>query len=155
MAELKNRIDLESYFPYLLRSISSRIGVGTSTIVVGDFRIGMREWRILAQMADKGPITNKDITDASGMDKASVSRALKYLEEQSLIEAAPSVDGNWRSKPYDLTNTGVEVYNHIAGQKLERADSLWGDMTPEEQQELIRLLQKLKKNVFRVLNDQA
>lgn len=155
MARLKNRIELNNYFPYLLRSISSRIGVGTSTIMVGSHRIGMREWRILAQMADQGSIINKQITDASGMDKASVSRALKYLEERNLIRQAPSPDDNWRTKPYELSPQGIRVYNEIAAQKLSRADKLWGDMTKAEQKELIRLLQKLKKNVDRVLSESS
>ncbi|NIB42989.1 MarR family transcriptional regulator [Pseudomaricurvus alkylphenolicus] len=152
MARVKDPIVLNNYFPYLLRSISGRIAVGTSTVNIGAHRIGMREWRILSQMADRGPLTNKDIADDTGMDKASVSRALKYLEQQNLVQPAPNGDDNWRSKPFDLTDEGGDVYCEIAAQKLARADQFWSDMSKSEQKELIRLLQKLKNNVDRVLN---
>lgn len=104
-------------------------------------------------MADRGSATNKDVTDSSGMDKASVSRAIKYLEEKKLIKQLPASDLNRRSKPYGLTSQGIKVFNEIAAQKLVRADELWSDLTKAEQKKLIYLLQKLKKNVNRVLND--
>lgn len=150
LAEIKNKIQLESYFPYLLRAISTRINVGTSSMLVEGIRIGMREWRILALMADKGIVHNKQITLDSGMDKASVSRSLKFMEQEGLIVG---VDGeSWRSKPYQLSELGIKVFDTIAADKITRANTLWEDLNKKEQAELIRLLQKLKANVDRVLD---
>ncbi len=119
-------------------------------MLVEGIRIGMREWRILALMADKGIVHNKQITLDSGMDKASVSRSLKFLEQEGLIH---SVEGeNWRSKPYQLSKRGVKVFETIAADKISRAETLWEDLNRKEQSELIRLLQKLKANVDRVLD---
>lgn len=143
----RKKIELDEYFPYLLHTISSQILLGTSTIMVGSYRIGVREWRSLAQMANQGPTSNKDICDTSYMDKGSTTRALQFLEELKLIQQVPSPEGDWRSKFYDLTQEGVAVYNEIVTEKLARADRLWSDMKIKEQKELIRLLKKLKASV--------
>ena len=148
-------IKLDNYFPFLLRAISGRIHSQTKTISIGKHRIGMREWRIIALMAEKGTITNKDISYATGMDKASISRAFKYLEDQALIKKNVEIESNWRAKPYELTPEGDEVYQEIATNKLRRVDELWQNLSIEEKDELIRLLGKLKQNVYQVLDSDS
>ncbi|VAV95424.1 hypothetical protein MNBD_ALPHA04-2374 [hydrothermal vent metagenome] len=149
--KLKNRIELDSYFPYLLRAISAYIGRGTASTTVRTHGIGMREWRILALMGDRGAVTGKAISIDSGMDKGSVSRALKYLDEHGLI--CQCATGDWRSKPYDLSAEGARVYEELAASKRARADLLWSNLTKSERRQLISLLQKLKRNVNAVLSD--
>lgn len=146
-------IKLDSYFPFLLRSISGRINSKTKTISIGKYRIGMREWRIIAIMAESGIITNKDISYATGMDKASISRSFKYLEQQELIKKTIVLEKNWRNKPYELTSEGDSIYHQIATNKLSRVDELWQNLSKEERDELIRLLGKLKQNVYQVLDN--
>lgn len=149
----KPLIKLDSYFPFLLRSISGRINSKTKTISIDKHRIGMREWRILAIMAENGVITNKDISYATGMDKASISRSFKYLEQQELIKKNIALEKNWRVKPYELTSEGYDIYQKIATNKLSRVDDLWKNLSKEERDELIRLLGKLKQNVYQVFDN--
>ena len=150
--KINNKIDLENYFPYLLRAISAHISSGTKTAIVRSYRIGMREWRVLALMADRGAATGKEICHDSGMDKASVSRALKYLGDYGLVRQNMN-DTDWRSKPYSLSEEGVRVYEEIAESKISRSERLWEDLSENERQQLVTLLQKLKRNVYRVLDE--
>ncbi len=150
--KLKNRIELESYFPYLLRTISAQISRGTSATIVQSHRIGMREWRILALMADHGAIDGKALCFYSGMDKASVSRAIKYLDDSDLICECAN-EGDWRSRPYELSKQGASVYEEMAESKQKRVDLLWSDLNKKEREQLIALLQKLKCNIYDVLSD--
>ena len=142
-----NKIDLEEFFPFLLRSISAHINQGTKTKVIGKYRIGMREWRILALCADSGVVTAKDVSYHSGMDKASISRALNYLAEYKLIKRTDNGD-DWRSKPFKLTNQGEKIYGQIASEKIARAERMWSSFSKKERKELIRLLKKLRHNVY-------
>ena len=142
-----DKIELENFFPFLLRSISAHISHGTKTTVVGKFRIGTREWRILALGADLGIVTAKDVSYHSGMDKASISRALDYLSKNKLIERTDSGD-DWRSKPFKLTKQGEKVYGQIASERIARAERMWSSFSKQERKELIRLLKKLRRNVY-------
>ncbi len=148
----KNQIDLENYFPFLLRTISAHISRGTATTTIDGHKIGMREWRVIALLADEGISTSKQICFESGMDKASVSRALAYLKEQKLVSSNGAGE-DWRSKPIKLTRNGEKIYQIMAAQKIERAESLWSDLTDNERKTLLKLLQKLRRNVHKSLAD--
>ena len=70
------KLDLDNYFHYLLKTISEYISLGTSRTDYDGASIGISEWRLLSLLALPDDITAKDITALIAMDKATVSRAL-------------------------------------------------------------------------------
>ncbi len=149
---MKNYINLENYFPYLLQTISAHIRRGTATIPLNGYQISLREWRIIAILAERDSLTSKQLCFLTGMDKASVSRAMTYLLKQNLVAQSENVK-DWRSKFISLKPKGRDVYDEIAPKKLQRSEELWSNLTKKEQSQLIKLLQKLKKNVHIKLDD--
>ena len=57
---------------------ASRSNIGTR------FGLSVPEWRVMAVLGDSGPLTQRDLTRLTLMDKVAVNRACKVLEERGL-----------------------------------------------------------------------
>lgn len=145
------KLDLENYFPYLLKTISEYISQGTHNQEYNGSTIGIREWRVLSLLALHGAISAKYVVFHSGMDKATVSRAVNRLKEYGLISSSPDPE-NWRFQILALTDKGMATYERIVPEKIARAKEMSKGLTDEEHEQLIHLLQKLKQSVLTALN---
>lgn len=146
----KKKLDLDNHFPYLLKTISEYISLGTSRSDYDGVSIGIREWRVLSLLALSDDITAKDITALSGMDKATVSRAISRLRSDGLIETETDPN-SWRSQKLSLTPKGIKVYDQMVPAKLERAERMHQELTDAEYKQLIKLLKKLRTSVVNTL----
>lgn len=74
---------------------------------------------ILYYLYKSGSLTAKELSGASGEDKANVSRAVRYLEEGGYISCASPAQKRYQS-PLGLTEKGLETGKYIA----ERVDGI-------------------------------
>lgn len=147
----ENNLDLDNYFPFLLKTISEYISQGTHNQQYDGHSIGIREWRVLSLLAVYGSVSAKHVVFFSGMDKATVSRAVTRLKKYGLIKSKPDPE-NWRFQILVLTDEGLALYNRIAPEKMARAKEMRKGLTDEEHEQLIHLLQKLKQSVIEALD---
>ena len=144
-------LDLENYFPYLLKTISEYISQGTQNKEYNGYTVGMREWRVLSLLAQYDRVSAKDVTLYSGMDKGTVSRAINRLKESDLIDIRPDPE-NWRFQKLSLTKQGEATYRAIAAEKVVRARKMGKGLTEQEHKQLIALLKKLRLSVLDALD---
>ncbi len=113
----KPKLTLAEFLPYQLSITSNAVSDLIARAYRGKFALKIPEWRLMAVLGEVASATQRELVAATAMDKVTVNRASKALEERSLIERAPNAaDG--RSHHLALTNTGRELYEQIVPQAL-------------------------------------
>ena len=135
-------IDLDSYFPFFLGTISNRWTTTSSRIYLERFGVGIGEWRVLASIQALGAASSQQIVGLISMDGGAVSRAVARLEEDGFIQ---KVAGRFvgRTKPYELTEEGRDLYVAMRDVALARENQLLGALSADERLQLITLMRKV------------
>ncbi len=135
--------------------LTKLIATGYETI----FKIRMKgeglsgpRWRILLhlfmaeQMGAPG-VSPTELAQARNVSKNTVSSLLRSLEEQGLVTRAVSSTDR-RSFIIQLSDQGRKLVQERSPQHLSFLNELAGDLTPEEREELVRLLRKLNRSLI-------
>ncbi len=141
-----HRLDLESYVPFFLIAISNKLTANSSRVLLREFDCGVTEWRVLAMLAIEPGIPPGRITSVVGIDKSSVSRALKILQERGcvVIDQDP---GHRRRQILSLTPEGQALHDRIILRALARQELLLTGFAAEERRVLVSFLKRLLRNV--------
>ena len=81
-----NALDLENYVPAFLTWIANKLSSSASLIYRRRFGVGIVEWRIMALLAVEPWITAGRICEVIGLDKAGVSRSVRFLLDKGFAE---------------------------------------------------------------------
>jgi DNA-binding MarR family transcriptional regulator len=133
---------LERFLPYRLSVITNRISGALSRHYAARFGIGIPEWRVIANLGRHPGLSANQVAERSAMDKVTVSRAVTGLEAKGLLERVRDGEDKRRSR-LTLSARGAEVYGEIAPLALGFERDLLTALTPEEVQQLDRIIDKL------------
>ncbi len=112
MAKATQKLTLAEFLPYQLSITSNAVSDLIARAYRGRFALKVPEWRLMAVLGERASATQRELCEATAMDKVTVNRASKALEDRGLIGRAPNVaDG--RSHHLALTDTGRELYDQI------------------------------------------
>ena len=113
----KSKLTLAEFLPYQLSITSNAVSDLIARAYRGKFARKIPEWRLMAVLGEVASATQRELVVATAMDKVTVNRASKALEERELIGRAPNMaDG--RSHHLALTTTGRDLYDQIAPMAL-------------------------------------
>ena len=134
---------LEAFLPYRMVNLSQQISSTLAKIYEREFGISIAQWRVIANLGEKGALSPKDISEQTSMDKARVSRAVRELSEAKLVSKHDhQADG--RAYILELTAAGRKVYAKIAPKALKWEQELVSCLTNSEHAELMRILGTLE-----------
>ncbi len=85
MDERAPDFDLAGFLPYQLAVAAARVSRAFAERYHRDFGITIPEWRVLAHLAQAGPVSVREIHARVDMDKSKVSRAAARLEAAGYI----------------------------------------------------------------------
>lgn len=108
------------------------------------FHLNLTEWRIMLTVADRPGITAQELADYSGLDKMSVSRAVRGLEAQGRL-AREGSDTDRRMRHLSLTDDGWAVYTQIARAARAREAQVYSELSAAELDSLRDMLKKLSR----------
>lgn len=112
MAKTGQKLTLAEFLPYQLSITSNAVSDLIARAYRGRFALKIPEWRLMAVLGERASATQRALCEATAMDKVTVNRASKALEDRGLIGRAPNAaDG--RSHHLALTDTGRELYEQI------------------------------------------
>jgi len=97
-------LDLKQFLPYSLTNIAMQMSEQFSELYQQQFDLTVPQWRIIANLAQYGERTAKELCDMARMDKSTVSRAVKSLLTRNLITAKE----NPKDKRASLLSLSVE-----------------------------------------------
>ena len=143
---------LARFLPYQLSIVSNAVSSRIALEYRSRFGLTIPEWRVMAVLGDSGPLTQRDLTQRTLMDKVAVNRACKGLEDRELVSRSPNaLDG--RSHHLELTAAGRSMHGEIMPLALELERQLFDCFTPDEQALILTLLERMRERL--IASDEA
>ncbi|HEX7007135.1 MAG TPA: MarR family transcriptional regulator [Alphaproteobacteria bacterium] len=135
-------IRLKSFLPYRLSLLAHRLSLGNADLEAGRHRLTVQEWKVMAIIADHGPLMPADIRRHGTQDKSTISWAIKRLQQRGfLIRRAK--DGDGRTFEVRLSEAGWAYYGAIAPKSRRRFRDAAKRLSRAELAQLRRLVDKL------------
>lgn len=135
-------IDLKTYFPFYLGTISNRWTTSSSRIYLKAFGIGIGDWRVLASIHSLKRASSNEVVDLISMDAGAVSRSVGRLLAENLLRPAEGKFAG-RTKPFELTEGGTRLYSRIQRTALARENLLLSGLSAAERRALLKLMRKV------------
>ena len=133
------KLRLRDYLPYRLSVATNAVSRLIARAYETEFSLKIPQWRLLAVLADEGPMTQQALCGQTIMDKVTVMRAAQGLLQRRLIKRLPNArDG--RSHRLAMTAAGKRLYEQIVPLALNYQTQL---LTGIERSDIARLEQML------------
>ncbi|WP_428000397.1 MarR family winged helix-turn-helix transcriptional regulator [Acidovorax sp.] len=146
LPDAQSVVDLERYVPAYLTWIANKLSRGASQHYLDIFDVGIETWRCLVLLAIEGSISAQQVSKVIGMDKGSVSRCFKGMQERGLITTElDKTDGRLRIAV--LTPEGRALHGQIMGMALERERAFLSVLDQGEVDLLLSMLRRLHENL--------
>lgn len=137
---------LSQFLPYQLSITSNAVSGRIAQEYRTRFGLSVPEWRVMAVLGDSGPLTQRELTTRTLMDKVAVNRACKVLEERQLATRTPN-ERDGRSHLLELTEKGAGVHSEIMPLAVEMEKRVFATFSPEEMNQFRDLLAKVRNQV--------
>ena len=141
---MKQTSRLSDFLPYWLSITSNAVSGRIAQEYRSRFSLSVPEWRVMAVLGDAGPLTQRDLTRQTLMDKVAVNRACKVLEERGLAERRPNANDG-RSHLLELTAAGTEMHGNIMPLAMEMERRLFASFSDEEIDNFRSLLRRVRE----------
>jgi DNA-binding MarR family transcriptional regulator len=140
----KTLLKINEFLPYQLVALSSMVSEDFSQVYISHGGLNQAQWRVLAHVVNKRDpgITAKQICELANMDKSTVSRAIKHLEEKTLVRLAQH-ESDKRAMVVTVTDAGYALYQDLTPKALNWEGELLSCLQDDEQKQLKTLISKL------------
>jgi len=135
-------IALQGFLPYRLAVLAEHVSHTLAQIYADRFDLTRHEWRVLAALADRGPIVARDVAGYITLDKMSVSRAVAGLEANGYLSRHDDPQDR-RNKILEMTAAGRALYVRIVPLSRAREEYLLDALSTEDRAALDRILTSL------------
>jgi DNA-binding MarR family transcriptional regulator len=146
---MADALNLDHFLPYQLSITSNAV----SDLIAGEYqvRFGLRipEWRLMAVLGQGTPLSQRELVQATLMDKVTVSRATAALVDRQLLVREPS-DRDGRSHSLRLSAAGQSLFEEIAPAALAMEQALIADLSDAEQSQIADMLARLRAAAARL-----
>ena len=133
---------LADFLPYQLSITSNAVSSLIAQRYRSRFGLKITEWRVMAVLGDAGEATQRELTEATLMDKVAVNRACKVLEGRGLLERQPnSADG--RSHHLALTSEGRAMRGEIMPLALAMEEEIFAAFGDSEREAFRAMLKRV------------
>jgi DNA-binding MarR family transcriptional regulator len=105
-------------------------------------RLTLNEWRTMVVLAGHPGVAAREVTDRTGLDKMSVSRALNGLERNGRLVRAPDPQDARRTRLW-LSESGKALFEAIGASAMRREQELFAGVSAEERKRLVATMDKL------------
>jgi DNA-binding MarR family transcriptional regulator len=138
------RLRLQDYLPYRLSVAANAVSQLIARAYKEQFGLTVPQWRLIAVLADAGPLTQQALCGRTVMDKVTVMRAAHGLVHRRLVKRLPNPRDS-RSHRLILTASGGELYNKIVPLALKYESQLVAGIKASEIARLDRLLRHIER----------
>lgn len=137
-------MELASFLPYRFSVLTHNISQSIASIYSSRFHISAQEWRIIANLGDRPPLSANEIGSHVNLDKVQMSRALTKLINKGLVLRTLDKRDK-RKSSLKLSRKGRQLYEKIVPIALERERQLLAVLNREERAQLDAILEKLEQ----------
>lgn len=147
----RTKLQLDRFLPYRLSVASNAVSQVIGRSYETTENLSMQEWRVIAVLAEDGELTQQGIVARTQMDKVTVSRAARALEERGILSRKENRD-DARSLRLSLTAEGRKIYVRVVPAALDLEREVVKGISPKEIADLEALLVRLEEAAIRVLS---
>jgi DNA-binding MarR family transcriptional regulator len=141
----ERKLRLQDYLPYRLSVAANAVSQLIARSYQEKFALKIPQWRLLAVLAEEGPLTPQTLCGRTIMDKVTVMRAAHGLLRRRLIKQLPNHhDG--RSHMLMLTKSGERLYARIVPLALQYETRLLTGIEAREIERLDQLLRQVEES---------
>lgn len=145
--DVEAEYQLSGFLPYQLSIASNAVSSLIAERYRKRFGLKVMEWRVMAVLGDAGrgggPRTQRDLTEATLMDKVAVNRACKVLEQRGLIARAEN-ENDGRSHLLELTGEGRAIHKEVMPLAKATERELFDGFDREEEAALRAMLVRMR-----------
>lgn len=110
--QVTDTLTLDDDISVLVVRAANKLTAHSSRVMRSRYGVGAIEWRMLVMLTLEPDIPASRATEAVGIDKAAVSRALASLHDRGLVAAVESARDP-RRKTWRLTDAGAHLHDTI------------------------------------------
>jgi len=136
-------IRLADFLPYRFGALGHRLTLSEASLRASPVPITLPEWKVLAIVADRGPVMPVEIGRLGTQPKATVSRLVARLLEAGLLGRRPRA-GDGRTFELFLTGGGWRVYGALAPRARRLEAKVAEALSPRERATLEHLIGKIE-----------
>jgi len=139
---------------YRVYALASSLSKGAMRFYLAKFGLALPEMRLLSTLGSRRRLSSVGLVKLTAMDKGLVSRVLNSLGKRGWVEQVPSAKGSNR-RVWRLTRTGTALVARLQPVWRERESRLQSDLTSQEHELLLRLLERLFQASERLRAEEA
>jgi DNA-binding MarR family transcriptional regulator len=144
MNKARITLRLHDYLPYRLSVAANAVSRLIARAYEDKFGLTIPQWRLIAVLADEGPLTPQELCAHTIMDKVTVTRAAQGLLRRRLVRRLPNeTDG--RSHRLVLTPAGEQLYGEVVPLALRYEEQLIAGMDERSVAKLEGQLRQLEQ----------
>jgi DNA-binding MarR family transcriptional regulator len=138
---------------YRVYALASSLSKGAMRFYLAKFGLALPQMRLLSTLGSRRRLSSLELVKLTAMDKGLVSRVLNGLGERGWVEQVPAGGANRRL--WKLTRTGAALVARLQPVWRERESRLQSDLTAQERELLLRLLERLFQASERLRAEEA
>jgi DNA-binding MarR family transcriptional regulator len=151
--EPRSIIVLERFLPYRAHLLSSKIARPADYTLPDGTTVRARDWRVILQLACRGPLTNRELSSMVGLDAANITRVVQNLGELGLVTTRPS-NTDRRKQIISLTAKGAAAHDAIAPDRLNASETMLACLSPKEREQFFTMLDRLEEHLQNEATDE-
>ena len=141
-------IHLDEFLPYRFGALGHRLTLSEAELRTASVPLTLPEWKILAIVADRGPVMPVEIGRFGTQPKATVSRLVARLLDIGLLGRRPKA-GDGRTFEVFLAEKGWRIYGELVPRARRLEAALTDALIGVELRELERLIGKIEDALAR------
>ncbi|HEY1725948.1 MAG TPA: MarR family winged helix-turn-helix transcriptional regulator [Steroidobacteraceae bacterium] len=135
---------LQDFLPYRLSVAANAVSRLIAHAYERQFGLRNPQWRLLAVLADEGPLTQQALCRRTIMDKVTVMRAAQGLLRRRLVRRLPN-NADGRSHRLMLTATGKALHLRIVPRALAYEAQLLAGVPSRDVARFEQMLRQLER----------
>lgn len=146
----RTKLLLDRFLPYRLSVASNAVSQVIARAYESSHDLSMQEWRVIAVLGEADRLTQQGIVAKTKMDKVTVSRAARSLEDRKIVRREANED-DARSLWLSLTPEGRKIYVKVVPAAVELEREVLRGLSAKEIADLEALLVRVEEAADRVL----
>jgi DNA-binding MarR family transcriptional regulator len=146
----RTKLLLDRFLPYRLSVASNAVSQVIARAYESTHDLSMQEWRVIAVLGEAERLTQQGIVAKTKMDKVTVSRAARSLEDRGIVRREANED-DARSLWLSLTAEGRKIYVKVIPAAVELEREVFRGLSAKEIADLAALLVRVEDAADRVL----
>jgi len=143
---------LDNFLPYQVAVLAENMNHSFSRVYSDRFGITISEWRVLAQLNHRSPLSAQEVGKLTNMDKPRVSRALVKLSKSKLVIRKENREDR-RVAVLKLSKKGKKLMQDIIPHAIEWQNNLENLVSKNAINDLSKLCKTFRISFKKNLND--